>query len=133
MWKWSYNFFYLLCDSVIEVPRDLDDVVSSSRVTTLLSLRAIDLMEVEIMTFIISVPISIPIPIPRIQSWGLKMATRSWFRNSREWWLFSEFGTKAFKIFVWRAYANIKQSHLKAKKQFFFEKRWLHFGMDVLL
>ena len=52
---------------MIEVPRDLDDLVSSSRVTTLLSLRAIDLMEVEIMTFIISVPISIPIPIPRIQ------------------------------------------------------------------
>ena len=66
------------CFSFVMWPRDFVGVVSSSWVTTQLSLRAIGLIEVEIMalivSFSISIPIPIPIPMPSFQYEGLQMA-----------------------------------------------------------
>ena len=65
-WKWRYNIFYLSRDFVGGVPLSYN--------TTLLSLRSIGLMKVEIMAFVISVQILIPIPIPTLKCLGLQMA-----------------------------------------------------------
>ena len=60
-------------DHDIKVSRDFVDGVSSFNVTTMQSLGSIDLMELKIMAFVISVPIPIAIPIPRFQCRGLQM------------------------------------------------------------
>ena len=73
-WKWRYNMFYLSRDHNIDMSRDFVGGVALSYNTTLLSLRSIGLMEVEIMAFVISVQILIPIPIPRLKCLGLQMA-----------------------------------------------------------
>ena len=62
-------------DHDIEMSRDFVGGVLSSLVTTLLSLGFIGLMELEIISFVISIPIPIPIPMPRFQCLGLQMAT----------------------------------------------------------
>ena len=62
-----YNVFYLPSDLDLAVSRDFGGGVPSS---TLLSLGSIGLMEVEIMAFIMS--IQIQIPIPRLQCQGLQ-------------------------------------------------------------
>ena len=65
-------------DHDIEVSRDFVGGVLSSLVTTLLSLGFIGLMELEIMSFVISIPIPIPIPMPRFTdgyfNWRNKLA-----------------------------------------------------------
>ena len=57
-------------DHDIEESRDFVGGVLSSYVTTLLCLGSIGLMELEIMTFVISVPI--PIPMPRFTNGRLE-------------------------------------------------------------
>ena len=54
----------MLRDHDIKLSCDFVGGVLSSYVTTLLSLGSIGLMELQIMTFLISVPIPIPFPIP---------------------------------------------------------------------
>ena len=61
-------------DDDIDMSRDLVGGVPLSYDTTLLSLRSIGLMEVEIIAFVISVQILIPIPMPRLKCLGLQMA-----------------------------------------------------------
>ena len=65
-------------DHNIEESRDFVGGVLLSLVTTLLSLGSIGLIELEIMTFVISVPIPfpIPIPMPRLLCRGLQMAMK---------------------------------------------------------
>ena len=66
--------FYLSRDHNIEESCDFVGGVLSSKVTTLLTLGSIGLMELEIMTLVILVliPIPIPIPMPRFQCRGLQ-------------------------------------------------------------
>ena len=63
-------------EHVVDVSCDFVGGVPSSYVTTLLSLGSIDLMELQIMAFVIWVQIPIPIPIPmlRFQCRCLQMA-----------------------------------------------------------
>ena len=72
--KGIITFFCLSCDHGIKVSCDFVGEVLSSYVTTLLRLGSISLMELEIMSFVISIPIPIPIPVPRFQCRGLQMA-----------------------------------------------------------
>ena len=72
LWKSRYNAFYLSGDRDIEVSRDFVGEVPSSWVTILLRLGFIGLMELEIMAFVISVPI--PITIPKFQCPDFQMA-----------------------------------------------------------
>ena len=66
--------FYLSRDLDIDMSRDFVGGVPLSYDTIHLSLRSIGLMEVEIMAFVISVQILIPIPMPRLKCLGLQMA-----------------------------------------------------------
>ena len=65
--------------------RDFVGGALSFKVTTLLSLGSIGLMELEIMTFVISIPIPIPIPVPRFTNGRLKASQvlRKLFPNQK--------------------------------------------------